>query len=304
MRKSLSKRRCCYLLGISMLFAVLSSPLSAHTNPGKQLHRPLLVDAGSLQERLGAPGLVVIDARSPEEYMQGHVAGAVNIPSSETFHATLGQRVASLVSIEQMLGARGIHRSDHVVIYDCGVYLDAARLLWVLSLYGHTSISIVNGGFPAWRNAGLPMDTRVPVRIPVRYRASIRPGLMATRLQMLLAIDNPSVAIVDTRDTDEYQGLESEANRAGHIPGAINIPAALNLEMRQGVQYFKSLPELQEVYKNVATYNKVILYCNNGCESSTSYLALRLLGKQVSIYDGGWVEWGNNPGLPVVISGQ
>jgi len=121
---------------------------------------------------------------------------------------------------------------------------------------------------------------------------------------MLLAIDNPSIAIVDTRNADEYQGLESRANRAGHIPGAINIPAALNVEMRQGVQYFKPLSKLQELYESVADYNRIILYCNNGCESSTSYLALRLLGKQVSIYDGGWVEWGNNPGLPVVISEQ
>ena len=299
------KRQFCCQLIMATLFAILSSPLSAHTaHPNEQPSHSLLVEADWLYERLGAPRLVIIDTRTPEEYMQGHIAGAINIPSSETYHATLSHRVVSLSSIQQVLGSHGIHRDDHVIIYDCGVYLDAARFLWVLLLYGHAHVAILNGGYPAWRNAGLPSDTHVPVRVPARYRAAIRPGLMATRLQMLLAIDNPSVAIVDTRDTEEYRGAESRASRSGHIPGAINIPAALNLEMRQGVQYIKSRSELEKLYKSVADYNRVILYCNNGCESSTSYLALRLLGKQVSIYDGGWVEWGNNPGLPVVISGQ
>ena len=121
---------------------------------------------------------------------------------------------------------------------------------------------------------------------------------------LLLAIENPDIAIVDIRTDIEYQGLTSEANRPGHIPTALNFPADLNLEMQQGIRYFKSPEVFEELYKDLVDYDEVILYCNNGCESSTTFLALRLLGKQVSIYDGGWREWGNNPGLPVVAPKQ
>jgi thiosulfate/3-mercaptopyruvate sulfurtransferase len=301
MRRILSKRqfRCGIIL--AAFFAVLSMPAFAH--PGKmdeQVIRLQLVDTSWVREHLDEPGVVIVDARPPEEYIQGHIAGAVNLSSADTYHISLKLRVASQSRIQQVLGRRGIRNDHHVIIYGCDNYRDASRVLWALALYGHPRLSLMNGGYPAWENANLPIEIDIPARAPASYRAAVRSGFMATRLQMLLAIDNPQIAIVDTRTDIEYQGLATEADRPGHIPTALNFPADLNLEMQQGVRYFKSPSVFEELYKDLVDYDEVILYCNNGCESSTTFLALHLLGKQVSIYDGGWREWSNNPGLPVV----
>ncbi|MGB5718115.1 MAG: rhodanese-like domain-containing protein [Gammaproteobacteria bacterium] len=282
------------------LLAVLFSSVHAHESNGYEAERkPLLVDSSWLQARLHTPGVVIVDARQPGEYVRGHIAGAISLPSVETFHPRLGERVATQSRIQYLLGRRGIRRDDHVILYGYDRYRDAARVLWVLALYGHSNVALLNGGYTAWKNAGLPVDTRIPLRKPVNYRAIVRQGLMSTRFHVLLALENPAIAIVDTRDAIEYQGFDSVSDRPGHIPTAFNIPSERNLEVRQGIPYIKSRPALQELYRDLADYSVVVLYCNNGCESSTSYLALRLLGKQVSIYDGGWKEWSSDPRLPV-----
>lgn len=116
--------------------------------------------------------------------------------------------------------------------------------------------------------------------------------------------ENSDVVIIDTREAVEYQGVESTASRSGHIPTAGSIPKNNNLEVRNGIFYIKSLSSLEDLYQGVDEFSRVILYCNGVRESSITYMALRLLGRKVSVYDGGWREWGNNPGLPIVTSVQ
>ncbi|MGB5178745.1 MAG: sulfurtransferase [Gammaproteobacteria bacterium] len=265
---------------------------------------PLLVDSGWLQARMYAPGVVILDTRPPADYVRGHIAGAINLPAAEAFASSLGKGVASQPRIEYLLSRRGVRRDDLVILYGYDNYRDAARVLWTLTLYGHSNVALLNGGFRAWKKAGLPTDTHITPRQPVVYRAAFHHGLMSTRFHVLLALENPAIAIVDTREAIEYQGFGSQSDRPGHIPTAINIPSDLNLEVQQGIYYFKSRPALEALYTELADYGKVILYCNSGCESSTSYLALRLLGKAVSIYEGGWSEWGSDPRLPVEASAQ
>jgi len=276
--------------------SLLAHPSPANNNAGV----PLLVDTDWLMAHRDAPGLVIIDARSNEDYMQGHIPGAISLPVADTFHARLERRVIGQAGLQAVMGARGINHKNRVIIYDNAVYMDAARILWALELYGHNNVSLMNGGYPAWTGAGLSTDRLVPVTVPVDYFAVIRPGRMATRLQMLLAIDDPGVVIVDTRVEDEYRGITSRARRSGHIPTAINLPSGMNLEVRQGLVFIKPVRELERLYKELDDYNKIILYCNGSRESSVTYLVLRMLGKDVSVYDGGWVEWGDDMVLPVV----
>lgn len=262
----------------------------------------LLVDVSWLQQNLHKPNIVILDARSPAEYQQGHIAGAVNFPATYTYQSALKKRVVLLQDFEVMLGSLGINNDSHVIIYGSALYLNAARVFWALELYGHKQLSVLNGAFPAWQAAGLPVDTSTPQRSRASYRAAIHPGKMATRLQTLLAIDNPRIALIDAREAVEYQGVKSRASRFGHIPTAINIAKSKNLEVRQGIYYYRSRPALAELYAGINNYVKTILYCQSGSESAISYLALRLLDKNVSLYDGAWGEWGNIPGLPITSS--
>ena len=262
----------------------------------------LLVDVSWLQQNLDEPNIVILDARSPAEFQQGHIAGAVNFPATYTYQSALKKRVVLQHDFEVMLGSLGINNDSHVIIYGSALYQNAARVFWALELYGHRQLSLLNGAFPAWQAAGLPVDTRTPQRSRVSYRAAIHPGKMATRLQTLLAIDNPRIALIDAREPVEYQGVKSRAIRFGHIPTALNIAKRNNLEVRQGMYYFKSEAALAELYADINNHVKTILYCQSGSESAISYLALRLLGKNVSLYDGAWQEWGNTPDLPITSS--
>jgi 3-mercaptopyruvate sulfurtransferase SseA len=111
MRGILSKRqfRCGIIL--AAFFAVLSTPAPAVAQPDKtdkQAPRLQLVDTSWVLEHLDDPGVVIIDARPPEEYVQGHIAGAVNLSSADTYHVSLKLRVASQSRIQQVLGLRGI----------------------------------------------------------------------------------------------------------------------------------------------------------------------------------------------------
>jgi thiosulfate/3-mercaptopyruvate sulfurtransferase len=299
------RRFYCGAIFSALFAAFYCSAFAQESTRDEPALNPQLVDITWLQARMGAPGVVIVDTRPPGDYVLGHIAGAVSLPSADTFRTRLGKRVAPMSRIEYLLGSRGIRLDDQVILYGNNNYRDAARVLWTLSLFGHTRVALLNGGYTAWKSVGLPTGSHIPPRQePFNYRATVRTGLMSTRFHMLLALDDPATAIVDTRDAIEYQGFDSQSDRPGHIPTALNIPSEFNLETRQGVLYFKPRPALEELYRDLAGYKKVILYCNNGCQSSTSFLVLRLLGMNVSIYDGGWREWSRDPRLPVEISLQ
>lgn len=285
-----------YVLFASIPHSVPGYPSVADSNE----RQALLVDIGWVTAHLDDPDIVIIDTRIPKEYEQGHIAGAINLPLADTYQPRLMRRVISQIEFQDVLGSRGIQNDDHIVLYGKGSFKDATRILWMLELYGHAHTSLVNGGYAALEDAGLPVDTRVPVLAPANYRAVISPGRLATKLQMLLAIDNPDIRVVDVRDTIDYQGFASRASRSGHIPMAINIPRSQNLKVRQGGFYIKPRPALEQLYQELDDAKRVIIYCDGGRESSITYLALRLLGKEVSIYEGGWEEWGNNRELPIV----
>lgn len=297
--------------GRSMIFPVLHtiffllSPVHvSQAHEDSLAEQPLLVDSRWLAEHLDDPGIVIVDARLPAEYEKGHIAGAINLPSTYTYQSLLRKNVILQGDAEETLGSRGINNESVVIVYGDSSYLNAARVFWVLDLYGHTKLSLLNGAFRSWLSSGLPVDTELPVVTPSKYRAVIHPGKMATRLQTLLAIENPRIAMIDTREAVEFQGAESSASRFGHIPSTINIAKGENLEVRQGVYYFKPESALETLYAGVDDHKKIILYCNTGDEAAIAYLALKLLNKNVSVYDGAWREWGNDPGLPIVSPAQ
>lgn len=129
--------------------------------------------------------------------------------------------------------------------------------------------------------------------------ASIQSNKLTTRVHAHLAIDDSSKVLIDARPTEEYLGKKSIARRFGHIPNAVSIPWDENIVRVKGGFASKTIPELEDIYKQFSKDKKIITYCNKGRQSSFTYFVLRRLGRNVSHYDGSWFDWGNAENLPI-----
>jgi len=294
-------RKCCYNKILHVQAMVVLLVFSFVTSvAGADQAASLLVDADWLKQRLTDKDIVVLDVRSRDEYLQGHISGAVNVPVAASFSPTPPRdRVANISNIQKLYGDAGIGADTSVIIYDNGEYINAGRSFWVLEVYGHKRVMLLNGGYPAWLKKQYPVSRKVTTPVPRQFMAAIQPQRLATRLHTLLAIEDDSKLILDARTEDEYSGKISKSSRAGHIPSAINIPWDRNFRDVDGVPTIKSFDELKQVYKDIDKTKKTITYCNKGKQSSFTYFILRQLGYDASHYDGSWYEWSNDTDLPI-----
>ena len=229
-----------------------------------------------------------------------HLPGAINLPVELTFNNEGDPtRIASLQQIRELLSEAGINNTDYLILYDDGLLKDAAHVFWVLETYGQKKLSVLDGGIAGWVAQHGELTRVVKPRPPSQYIPNIATHRLTTELATLLAIRNPNVSIIDARDQQEYLGIVSRARRKGHIAGAISIPWTNNLDENAQVHNVKPKATLQSLYNNIDKHNQVITYCNRGKESAVTYLVLRNLGYNVSVYDGAWLEWGNDDHLPI-----
>ena len=271
-------------------------------NPGRCLAETsfmLLVSPDWLNNNLTHRNLLIVDTRDPESYALAHIPGAINIPVEKTFAISdTTYRVGGLHQIKELFSQHGINRTDHIVVYDDGKLIDAARLFWVLEVYGHQRVSLMDGGISHWVNNGLPTEMEKNLRKPTDYIPTIDHQRFTSKMAMQLALSNPAVSIIDARTQNEYAGSESIADRAGHIPGAINIPWTNNMKQAGGLINLLGNSELTQHYHDHKD-KRIITYCNRGKQSALTYFTLRHLGYDVSVYDGAWLEWANDQSLPI-----
>lgn len=244
--------------------------------------------------------LVVIDARPPESYAEDHITGAVNFPDSLTYQQkSSGGTIVEPMAMQALLRARGIDQDKLIVVYDAGQLLDAARVFWVLEVYGLNQVRLLSPGYAAWVKRQFAVTKEVPTPTPSQYIPTINHKRIASKFTTQLATVNPEQSVIDARDADSYQGKKSSAARFGHIPSAVNFPATHNFGSADGMVSLRGIEELQAQYSTLPKGKKIILYCEIGRASAANYLVLRELGYDVANYDGSWREWGNDLTLPI-----
>ncbi|MGK4363163.1 sulfurtransferase [Ectopseudomonas chengduensis] len=269
-----------------------------------------LVSTDWLEKNLKDPKVRIIEVSVvPGVYERGHIPGAVNFAWHSDLVDPVRRDIASQEAFQQLLRKAGVNDDSTTILYGDNNNWFAAWGAWVFDVYGVDNVKLLDGGRAKWEAEGRTLDSRAstPKAGNVTVQAANK-DLRAFLPDVLAAAEKRSdVQLVDIRSPDEYngkvfapQGVQELAVRAGHVPGAVNVPWGQAVAA-DGT--FKSAEELKKVYAAVGIDGSkpIITYCRIGERSSHSWFALKkILGYDVRNYDGSWTEYGNAVGVPVV----
>lgn len=266
---------------------------------------PLIVEPEHLQPLLGSEGLLVVDLCKASVYQQVHVPGAVFLEYGQiiAMRRPVGGLLPDADHLSRVLGAIGLTPETHVVAYDDEGGGKAGRLLWTLDNLGHKRYSLLNGGLHAWYKEGFPTTAEPTEPVPTDYRAEIDPASPASadHQYLLEHLDDPGLALLDARSPEEYSGEKRFSEKAGHIPGAVNMDWMLAMDQANNLR-LKPEAEIRRMLteRGVTPDKTVVTYCQTHHRSAFTYVVLKAMGyPDVKGYPGSWSEWGNLPDTPV-----
>lgn len=276
---------------------------------------PALVSTAWLAERLGWPGIVVVDGsnylptsgRDPAaEYAAGHIPGAVffDLEAGSDRRSPLPHMLPTPEEFARHAEGLGIGDDDHVIVYDgSGVNLSAPRIWWMFRVMGHDRVSLLDGGIARWRSEGRPLETETSQRRAARFTARPTPGAVRDREAVRKALDTGAEQVVDMRSAGRFAGTEPEPRpglRGGHMPGSRNLPFN-ELVAPDGTVLPPDDLRRRVTAAGIDPARPVIATCGSGVSACALVLALHLLGRDdVAVYDGAWTEWGGRDDTAVV----
>ena len=269
-----------------------------------------IVETEWVYEHLDDPSvrLVEVDVDT-NVFDHGHISGAVGWNWQSQLQQGMVRDLIDKEGMQKLLSDSGISNSTTVILYGDNNNWFACWAFWQLKYYGHQDVRIMNGGRIKWELEGKPfVETKTEVDSVPYLAKEPDESLRAYRDQILKALSESGISLVDVRSPDEYSGLlfapenvpQEGSQRAGHIPGAKNIPWA---QATDSDGTFKTYAELLQLYKDngITGEGNTVTYCRIGERSSHTWFVLtQLLGySNVSNYDGSWTEWGSIVGAPI-----
>ncbi len=270
---------------------------------------PLTVNAEWLAANIGKPGIKIFDATShlptlgrnaKKEHLTLRIAGAgwFDIDQIADKSSKLPHTLPSAESFQSKMRALGIENNDYVIVYCNSVFLSAARAWWMLRLFGHDRVSVLDGGLRSW--LAISGATESGPAAPTdqgSFTVSAPAGAQVIQIATLRQLVKRGIAgqIADARSPGRFAGIDPEPRaglRSGHIPGASSVPIARLIDNNGGL---RSLDDIARAFNagGIDPALPVITTCGSGVTACGLALGLALLGNEnVRVYDGSWSEWG------------
>ncbi|NNE40970.1 MAG: 3-mercaptopyruvate sulfurtransferase [Marinicaulis sp.] len=277
-----------------------------------------LVSTQWLGERLGKPGVAIIDASwrmpgagaSVDDYRERHIPGAVffDIDGIADKSVDLPHMAPTRGDFERAVGELGVSPDDFVIVYDDQGIFSAARVWWTFRLMGHDQVAVLDGGLKKWIAEERQVTNEPSEATLAIYRAAPTTNLAANVDDIRAAIKSGEPKIVDARSRPRFRGKAPEPRaglRSGGMPGAKNVPFETLLN-DEGT--LKSQDEINAIFNAIGVTKDTlaITTCGSGVTAAVLALALEVAGRtDWRLYDGSWAEWGmetNDPGLFPVVS--
>jgi thiosulfate/3-mercaptopyruvate sulfurtransferase len=277
-------------------------------------HPDALVSTEWLAAHLDDPHIRVADASfklpgiaptAREDYDRGHIPGAVffDIDDIAQPGTSLPHMIPSPDLFARKMEGLGIGDDDRVVVYDSVGLSSAGRAWWMLRLFGHHDVALLDGGLPKWQAEGRPLDSAAPTRPGRRFTARFDPSLVRDKRALLENLSTRREQVVDARASGRFDGSTEESwpgRRRGHIPSSRNLPYDQVTDPR--TRQLRSAEELSELFRGagVELDRPIVTSCGSGVTACALAFTLHLIGHPgAAVHDGSWSEWGLPGDTPV-----
>lgn len=304
-------------LFVVLVLIVACSPSENHAGVAADTTMDSLVTAEWLNEHLNDPDLVVLDCSvlvqptgnggfdsvsGRPQYDKGHIptAGFADLKGElSDIESPFGFAVPTPEQFAAAMSALGVGDDSRVVLYDASGSVWAARVWWMLRWIGFDKVALLDGGLAAWTAEGLPLSTEPVSRSVGTLTIALRPELIVGKDEVLAAISDDTVSIIDALPEAQYRGEMSMYARPGHITSATNVPV---LSLINETGRYRPAQELEKLFTGDRD-SRTITYCGGGIAASANAFVMTRLGyKDVAVYAASLQEWAADESLPMEVA--